>query len=107
MLLTHSKVPKVPSNFIITAQHDTAISLSWDLPSGRGPENIVDYYMIHVTPLPVSHPGSLHFVPFPPWNMTVEYYKHYTISISAVNCAGESDRVIIEFGRNQGWMVSS
>ncbi len=65
----------------------------WDLPPGSGPEAIVDNYTITITPAPVSHPIS-NVVLASPWNVTLNFNVMYTATITAVNCAGESDILI-------------
>ncbi len=72
----------------------------WDPPPGSGPEAIVDHHTITITPAPVSHPIS-NVVLASPWNVTLSYNIIYTATITAVNCAGESDIFIstgIEYG---------
>ena len=90
-----SLVPITPTGFSITGQNDalhynTTITFEWDLPPGRGPEAIVDYYQIAVTPRPLSHPVLNIVYSSKPWHVTLEYNTKYTVTITAVNCAGES-----------------
>ena len=92
-------VPLTPTGFSITGQNDslhynTTITFEWDPPQGRGPEAIVDYYSILVTPRPLSHPPS-NIVYFTPWNVTLDYNIVHTATITAVNCAGESNPFIL------------
>ncbi len=73
----------------------------WDSPGGSGPEAIVDNYTITVNPTPVSRPIS-NVVLSSPWNVTLSYNVIYTTTITAVNCAGESNTFTlqgIEYGK--------
>ena len=69
--------------------YNTTITFEWDPPPGSGPEAIVDYYSIIVTPRPLSHP-ILNIVFSTLWNVTLNYNIEHTAIITAVNCAGES-----------------
>ena len=99
-------VPQTPTGFSVTGQNDrlhynTTITLEWDPPQGSGPEAVVDYYLIVVTPRPLSHPVS-NKVYSTPWSVTLEYNIEHTAVITAVNCAGESSPFIlnnIEFSK--------
>lgn len=86
-------VPLETTGFNVTAFHpsesDVTITLTWDPPSGSGPETVVDNYIISVTPMPVSH-SVTSIVLSPPWIVTLDYNQTYTATIVAVNCAGES-----------------
>ena len=61
---------------------------------GSGPETIIDNYTVSFTLTPLSHPDSNVVTSFP-WNVTLAYNNVYSISIVAVNCAGESAPYII------------
>ena len=93
-------VPLTPAGFRIIGQSDTlhyntTITFEWwEPPPGRGPETIVDYYQIVVTPRPLSHPVS-NIVHSTPWSVTLEYNIEHTAVITAVNCAGESSSFIL------------
>ena len=67
---------------------------NWDPPPGSGPEAIVDNYNITITPAPVSH-SSYNVVTAPPWNVTLNYNVIYTATVTASNCAGDSDIMIL------------
>ena len=61
----------------------------------------MDYYLIVVTPRPLSHPVT-NKVYFTPWSVTLEYNIEHTAVITAVNCAGSSNPFIltnIEFSK--------
>ncbi len=73
----------------------------WDPPPGSGPEAIVDNYTITITPAPVSHPISNAVASS--LNVTLDYNVIYTATVTAVNCAGDSDILVlsaIEYGKN-------
>ena len=86
-------VPQIPSGFNITRANFTpvnnTITFEWDPPQGMGPEVIVDYYLIFITPAPLSHP-ILNNVSSSPWDVTVNYNTLYSVNITALNCAGKS-----------------
>ena len=69
---------------------DTTLTLEWDPPQGSGPEAIVDSYTISISPDPLSHLG-VNMNLSSPWNVTLAHNTTYSIGITAVNCAGESD----------------
>ncbi len=98
-------VPLMPTGFNITGDNfivmDNTVMFEWDSPGGSGPEAIVDNYTITVNPMPVSHSIS-NVVLSSPWNVTLSYNVIYTATITAVNCAGESDTFTlpgIEYGK--------
>ena len=98
-------VPLKPTGLNITREYntvmDTTVKFEWDPPPGSGPEAIVDNYTITITPAPVSHPIS-NVVTTSPWNVTLDYNVIYTATIAAVNCAGDSDILVlstIEYGK--------
>ncbi len=81
---------------------DINVMFEWDPPPGSGPEAIVDNYTITITPAPVSHPIS-NVIVAPPLNVTLDYNVIYTATVTAVNCAGDSDILVlssIEYGKN-------
>ena len=86
-------MPKTPSGFDITRVNFTpvnnTITFEWDPPQGMGPEVIVDYYLIFISPAPLSHP-ILNNVSSSPWDVTVNYNTLYSVNITAFNCAGQS-----------------
>ena len=105
LIKIYSIVPRTPTGFIIMREYFTVINntvmFEWDSPGGSGPEAIVDNYTITVNPMPVSHPIS-NVVLSSPWNVTLSYNVIYTATITAVNCAGQSNTVTssgIEYGK--------
>ena len=97
-------VPQVPTGFDITEEYptvtDITLTYEWDSPQGMGPEVIVDYYLITISPQPLSH-SNTSVVSSSPWNVTVDYNVTYIASITAVNCAGQSgtlELMGIEYG---------
>ena len=76
---------------------DTTLTLEWDPPQGLGPESIVDSYTIRIYPSPLSHP-TVNMVPSAPpysWNFTLAHNTRYTANITAINCEGPGDTVIL------------
>ncbi len=73
---------------------DTTVTFEWDLPSGSGPEAIVDNYTILINPRTISHPVSITGLLSSPLNVTLDYNVVYTASIIALNCVGESDSLL-------------
>ncbi len=94
IIIVISVVPLKPTGFRITnifnSMLNITVTLQWDSPPGRGPEAIVDNYTITITP---SHPIS-NVVLASPWNVTLNYDVVYIATITAVNCAGESEASI-------------
>lgn len=97
-------VPLTPFRFSIAEVYYTdmnvTITFEWYEPQGRGPEAIVDDYIITVAPNPVS-PSSIITIRSSPLNVTLNYNYVYTATIIAVNCAGESEAFAlsdIEYG---------
>ena len=73
---------------------NTTIRFEWDPPQGRGPDAVVDFYLISILPRPLSHPiTSVAYSTA--WNATIEYNMEYTVSITAVNCAGEGNPFVL------------
>ena len=99
-------VPLTPSGFNISGLFDailnTTVRFEWDPPQGRGPEAVVDFYQISIVPKPLSH--AITSVAYSIlWNATIAYNMEYTVSITAVNCAGESNPFVLsglEFSKN-------
>ena len=94
LVYNNSLAPLTPTGFNVVQQVDslhynTTITFEWDPPPGRGPETIVDYYPILLTPRPLSHP-SYNVLYSSSWSVTVRYNVEYTAVITAINCAGES-----------------
>ena len=90
--------PLNPTGFNITNVYyailNYTISLQWNLPEGSGPATVVDRYILSLTPNSVSHPIS-NEVYSTIWNVTLNYNTLYTATITAVNCAGESNTVVL------------
>ena len=62
---------------------------------------MVDRYILSITPKTVSHPIS-NEVYSTIWSVTLDYNTVYTATVTAVNCAGESNTVIlpdIQYGK--------
>lgn len=96
--------PLTPTGFNITGNdytvQDSTATFEWDPPQGRGPEVVVDYYMISITPGPLSH----NIVDSLIWNVSLHYNTAYIVNITAINCAGESETSVltgIEYGKLQ------
>ena len=94
-------VPLQPSNLsIMSMSHglmNTTFTFVWDQPpQGGGPESIVDNYTISITPSPPSDPNTT-TLPFPPspFIVTLSHNQMYTLSLTAVNCAGQSEALTI------------
>ena len=97
-------VPIIPSGFDIvqdsfTSENNT-VTFDWDPPQGVGPEVIVDYYRIIISPAPLSR-TTINLVESSPWNVTLDYNTVYTAYIIATNCAGESGSLLLS-GINYG-----
>lgn len=72
---------------------NTAVTFEWDPPNGSGPEAVVDYYIISISPAPLSHPER-NVVHSLLWNVTLAHNTYYKINITAVNCAGPGETFI-------------
>lgn len=101
----------MPTGFNYTNEYhemyNTTITLQWDPPGGEGPEAVVDFYTISISPAPL-HPDTNMLNFSLSWNVTLAHNVIYTINITAGNCAGESDPFVlpdIEFSRLE-FMVS-
>ena len=100
-------MPQIPTGFVVTEQYPTdiakTVTFEWDEPRGIGPELIVDYYLISITPQPRSHP-IINNVSSSPWNVTLDFNVAYITTITAVNCAGQSMTLVLpesEFSKCQ------
>ena len=60
-----------------------------------GPQLVVDYYWVSITPISLSHP-VVNSVATSPWSVTIGYNMVYTVNITAVNCAGQSGTLSLE-----------
>ena len=70
---------------------DTTVTLEWVSPGlDAGPASNVDNYSISIYPTPLSHP-LMNLVSSPPWNVTLAHNISYTVNITAINIAGESE----------------
>ena len=99
-------VPLTPTVFEVSMEYfmyvNITITFEWDPPQGMGSELIVDYYLIVISPTPLSHP-ILNNISSSPWNVTVDYNTVYSVNITAVNCAGESGAFLLDgfiYGKN-------
>ena len=75
---------------------DITVHYEWDPPVGGGPEAIVDYYNVTITPTPLSNLTS-NLVYSTSWNVTLKYNVQYTTSTTSLNCAGESFPIVHTF----------
>ena len=98
-------MPHAPTGINIPERYhdglETTINLDWDPAQGSGPEAVVDYYVISISPAPPYQP-SINMESSPPWNVTLAHNQLYTGNITAINCAGESMPSMlpsIEFGK--------
>ena len=98
-MLNWLTVPQTPSGFNITEEAYTTtnvtVSFQWDEPLGSAAEAIVDYYYITVSPRPL-YPFENNMLPNSSLDFTVilDYNITYTISVTAENCAGESEAFV-------------
>ena len=87
-------MPLTPTGFSIVEESFTitniTITFAWDAPRGSGPEAIVDYYRIYITPSSLSYPSSVPVTNMSLFNLTVDYNMEYETNLTAANCAGES-----------------
>ena len=100
-------VPLVPSGFNITGVVYTVdnltVTFEWDAPQGSGPEVVVDTYIITISPSPLA-PSDVNRLPNSPltFDVTLDYNTIYMATITAENCAGESETFVypnrIEYG---------
>ena len=98
MQLPFLLVPITPTGFVIarvgfTPENNT-VTLDWDPPQGMGPELVVDYYRIIISPAPLSH-TMINLVESSPWNVTLDYNVIYMANITAINCAGETEAFLL------------
>ncbi len=87
---------------------DVTVTFVWDGSQGSGPQASVDDYIITVTPNPVS-PSAVIEVTSSPLNVTLSYNNIYTATITAVNCAGESQTFAfpnIEYGKRSNFALT-
>ena len=70
---------------------NSTVTLEWDLSPA------VDFYWVTVEP----SASNREMVYSSPWNVTLEYNVTYNISVSAVNCNGESQPLYIRYGMQQ------
>ena len=73
---------------------NVTVRFEWDLPRGNGPETVVDFFLISIYPMPLSHPFN-NTVYSTSWNTTIAYNLDYTTLVTAVNCAGESEPYVL------------
>ncbi len=73
---------------------EATVTLEWDLPpEDGGAAAIVNKYTIFISPAPASYPSIN--VSSPPWNVTLSHNTPYNVSITATNCAGDSEPTIL------------
>ena len=93
ILCASFSVPLPPCCFNISDEyHDTVmttVTLDWNPPVGSGPEFLIDNYTISISPDPPFQP-AISSPLLPPWNVTLDHNRVYTINITSLNCAGES-----------------
>ena len=101
-----AREPISPIEFNVTRVYyyilNYTVSLKWNLPVERSPSFTVDRYILSIKPKPVSQPTS-NEIYSTIWNVTLNYNIEYTATITAVNCAGESNMVIlpnIKYGKH-------
>lgn len=68
------------------------VTFEWDEPQGSGPEVVVDSYIVAISPSPLA-PSGVNRLPNLPltFDVTLNYNTAYTATITAENCAGESE----------------
>ena len=65
--------------------------INWDFQYENSDlEAVVDYYTVFITPAPLSNPIS-NVLRSPPWNVTLAHNTPYNLSLTATNCAGDSE----------------
>ena len=74
--------------------------ISWEWPSGDGPENVVDNYEVVIMPRPLfpSHFTLIHFTYL---RVIMNLNVKYEVMVTAINCAGRSNTLVkgnIKFG---------
>ena len=72
------------------------VNTEWDLPQGSGPEDVLNSYNITITTIPISDPIS-NLTQFTEFSLSANYNVEYTITLFAMNCAGESSPTTINF----------
>lgn len=98
-----SIVPLTPNRFAITrafyANNDFSVVLEWDVPTGDGPQYIVDEYNLVISPGSVSHRSNRVFIPFT--ILILNYNVEYTATVAAINCAGvsSSNNITFKYGK--------
>ena len=78
-----------------SSNSNNTVTLEWDLTP------TANYYWVTVLPLASNLSNGEYYrerVFFSPWNVTLESNVIYNISISAVNCNGESEPLYIRYG---------
>ena len=102
-------VPLVPTGFNITMEFYTVPNLTvmfeWDGPQGSGPKAVVDNYTIVISPMTLFPSDVIVLPNFPlSVNVTLNYNIIYNATITAENCAGESETLVfprvIEYGKH-------
>ncbi len=88
-------VPLAITGFNIIGNYFTMMDIEvvfvWDPQTGVA---VVDNYTISVLPTSISHPIS-NLVYSTSWNVTLDYNVIYNATITAQNCAGESEPFVL------------
>ena len=58
-----------------------------------GPDTVVDFYIVSISPAPLSHP-VVNTINTASLAVTVEYNTVYSVNVTSVNCAGMSEMLI-------------
>ena len=90
--------PLVPSGFNISREIPNVMAsfftLIWNPPQGKGPEAVVDHYTISISPTS-SFQSTILTVTVLERNLILEHNVMFSITLTATNCAGESDPSIL------------
>ena len=92
-------VPLIPTGFKIINEsflYDVvdAITFVWDVPTGGGPESVVDQYFLAIRDTLTSLYKLNRLVTTPWVNMNLFPDREYEATLTARNCVGESSRLI-------------
>ena len=92
----YTTAPQTPQNFkgdkIVYEADNIITTFEWDPPASQ---DVVDSYSITITPVPKSLRNSSISVRQSPWIVDLDYNIIYNVGITAVNCAGRSETVLI------------
>ena len=88
--------PFPPTGFNLTRTFHSAtnstFTLEWDVTTQDG--NVVDSFIISISYALMSLPAR-NVIFSPPWNITLVHNIIYTLSLTAMNCAGESKPTVL------------